>query len=57
MIMFTSDTRWALLLTGTDLLSADAWAVAMVYVSELCLCLEHSRDKATLVLRPGRLGL
>lgn len=58
MIIFTSDTRGVPLLAGANLLLAGgAAAVAVVYVSELCFCLEHSRDKATLVVRPGRLGL
>lgn len=55
--MFTSDTRGVRLLAGGNLLLAGMGAVAIVYVSELCFCLEHSRDKATLVLMPGKLGL
>lgn len=55
--MFTSDTRGVLLLAGANLLLAGVGAMAMVYVSVVCFCLEHSRDNATLVLRPGKLGL
>lgn len=53
----TSDTRGVLLLLGAGLLVAGDGAMAMVYVSELCFCFEHSRDNATLVLTPGKLGL
>lgn len=58
-IYFTSEPCWVLLLPGVILLLAGdgGGAVAIVYVSELCFCLEHSRDNATLVLRPGKLGL
>lgn len=56
-VFFTSDIRGALLLAGGFLILAGFGAVAMVYVSELYFCLEHSRDKAALVLTPGKFGL
>lgn len=55
--VFTSATLCALLRSGVAAALPGAGAVAMVYVSALCFCLEHSRDRATFVLRPGRLGL
>ena len=55
--MLTSDTMGFLLLAGTSFSVVRGGAVAMVYISELYVCLEHSSDSTIFVDRPGRLGL